>query len=343
MTTPPHPATLPPNLGTARLNGRSADDISANGASVIASVAGVAEVTHLRGPDAADSHAPALLVEVPHGADRFAHYQALRRRLRGRLPAALEHFFFANTDVGAWQYGVEVARRVVAARPDRSAVVIRCLIPRTFIDTNRVAQPDPAQPPRSLAAGGLTAGLAPYILDPNDQQLLLNMHRRYVQLVTAAFTRICGGGGFGLIPHTYGPRTMGIEQVDEHIVEALHAAAQPDVWESWPLRPEIDLLTRDQDGNEHAPAGIVRALTDAYSRAGLTACESQTYCLHPATQAFRWAMDYSDRVLCMEVRRDLLVASFDLFAQMDVQPAAIDRVSAPLADWIDAWLSDRDR
>src|SRR5689334_15142655 len=97
----------------------------------LASIEGVADVERIDGARAGTGR-PALLVEVPHGADRRAHYDALRARMVGALPDDLHVFFHVNTDVGAWQYGRRVAERVVAARPELSAVVVRCLIPRTF-------------------------------------------------------------------------------------------------------------------------------------------------------------------------------------------------------------------
>lgn len=304
----------------------------------LSTVPGVAEVRWLYGREADPAAAPTLLVEVPHGADRRAHYDALRARLRGPLPDRLEHFFFANTDVGAWQYGEHVAERLVAARPDRSALLVRCLVPRTFIDTNRLEEAEDA-----LASGGLTAGLAPYIHDDADKALLVELHRVYVGLVERAFELVCGSGGFGFIPHTYGPRSMGIARVDENIVTALHEAAKEGTWETWPLRPEVDLLTRDGDGVEHAPAGLGAALVERYRALSIEALDSKTFFLHPATQAWRWSSAYPEQVLCMEVRRDLLVEDFDLFREMAVRASAVERVGAPLVQEIGGWLESRGR
>src|SRR2546423_12804549 len=91
-----------------------------------ASIPGVADVELLgAGPTM-------LLVEVPHGADRRAHYDDLRARLGGDLPADLHAFFHVNTDVGAGQYGRRAAERVVAALPRSSAPVCPCLCSLTF-------------------------------------------------------------------------------------------------------------------------------------------------------------------------------------------------------------------
>lgn len=298
----------------------------------------IAHVERLDGPDADPSAPPALLVEVPHGADRRAHYDALRARLRGALPEDLHVFFHVNTDVGAWDYGRRVAERVITARGDRSALLVRCLVPRTFVDTNRI---EDAQD--SLASGGMTAGVAPYVRDPDDVALLLAMHRAYVALIERAYDHVCGAGGLALSPHTYGPRTMGIAKIDDEIVRALRAAHEPEAWASWPVRPEIDLITRTAEGELLAPEGVAEALKEAYRALGHEAVEGGAYTLHPSTQGYRFAKRYPGQVLCLEIRRDLLVEAYTPFEEMRVRPEAADRFAAPIATELDRALARRDR
>ena len=296
---------------------------------LVESIEGIADVEHIG--DSATP--PSLLVEVPHGADRREHYDALFSRLKGPLPERLEHFFFANTDVGAWQYGRRVAERVVERRGG-SALVVRCLIPRTFIDTNRLITAED-----TLSQGGLTPGIPPYIPPGPDHELLVSMHTQYTDLAARAYAVVCGGGGLALVPHSYGPRTMDIARVDEHIVEALHKAAEPAAWDSCPVRPEIDLLTLDGEGQRYAPEGMGPALVDAFGNLGIGAVESETYFLHVATQAHRWSTAHPEQVLCMEVRRDLLVERFSLFEEMSVSATAVEHVTGPLVDSVTSWLN----
>lgn len=292
----------------------------------IESIPEVADVERILGKDCDPSAPPALLVEVPHGADRRAHYEALRRRLVGDLPADLHIFFHANTDVGAYDYGRRVAELVVAALPGRSALVIRCLVPRTFIDTNRLENA-----PENLAKAGLTAGVAPYVRHPHDLKLLLNLHRSYVRLTEQAYPLVCDHGGFALSPHTYGPRTMNIAKIDDTIVDQLRRAHQSDIWATWPERAPIDLITRDPAGVRRAPDGMVDELLAAYRALGFEATESATYALHPEAQGSRWAQRYPDRFLCLEVRRDLLVEVYAPFEEMRVRADAVERIAWPLA------------
>jgi hypothetical protein len=267
-----------------------------------------------------------VLIEVPHGADRRAHYDGWRVRLVSDLPRDLHCFFHLNTDVGAWQYGRRVAEALARARPDLGIVLVRCLVPRTFIDTNRV--PDA---PDALATGGMTPAVAPYVDAPADRTLLGDAHRRYVELVAHAYESICGAGGFALSPHTYGPRTLAIAKIDRDIVERLREAHQPAALEAAPLRPEVDLITRRPDGARVAPNGIVEELVSAYAALGITATESATYKMSEATQSWRWQMAYPEHVLCLEVRRDLLVEAWTPFDEQVVRDDAAERFAAPLA------------
>lgn len=280
-----------------------------------------------------------LLVEVPHGADRRAHYDAMRARLGGELPEDLHEFFHVNTDEGAYDYGRDVAEAVVARDPRRAARVIRCTIPRTFIDANRLE--DAAE--GNLGEGGMTAGLQPYVRNPDDRALLLSLHRAYVTLCERAYEQTCGAGGFGLMPHTYGPIGIGgFDHIDDRIVENLRRAHAPGTVEQWPERPHVDLITRDENGERMAPASMVEDLLEAYGAMGLRAIEGESYYLHPASLGCRWSLRYPRQTLGLELRRDLL-GQWVWNEESVLDAEAIARMAAPLAEAIDAWLRERGR
>lgn len=300
------------------------------------SIEGVAHVERVDGRDASPSAAPALLVEVPHGADLRAHYDALHARMVGTLPRDLHVFFHVNTDVGAWDLGRRTAERLVALHPERSALLIRCLIPRTFVDANRVE--DAAD---GLGSGGMTAGVAPYVRDERDITLLLELHRAYVRLIERGYEEVCGAGGLVLTPHTYGPRRMGIAKIDDSIVEQLRAAHEPEAWASWRVRSEIDLITKTAEGHELAPEGTVESLRRGYEALGVGVVENGEYTLHPATQSYRWSTRYPRQVLALEVRRDLLVPSYAPFEEMRAERGAVEKLAEPIVSACDAWLRGR--
>lgn len=302
------------------------------------SVPDVVQVEWLRGSDASRDAPPDLLVEVPHGADRRAHYDRLRSRMRGVLPEDLHCFFHVNTDVGAWQFGQSVAGLVVAARPKSSVLLLRSLIPRTFIDCNRPVDVENAETDAGGDSGKLTPGVPPYVRDAGDLAMLLGLHGRYVDTVRRAFEQTCGRGGIALVPHTYGPRTLGIDGIDEQIVRRLREALAPERVESWPLRAEVDLLTRVGDGPELSPPGIEAELLSAYGDAGFEARANDTYDLHPGSLAHDWSLAYPGQILCVELRRDILVEEWRPFEEMQVDPAKVESAARVLAPVLAARL-----
>ena len=293
------------------------------------SIPGVLEVALVRGERADPGAPPDLLIEIPHGATRAADFIALAAELESPLPPDLIDFFFVNTDAGAPELGEATARALVAAEPARSAAILRCRIPRTFIDCNR--QIDAA--PEEFRAGKVTPGLMPWITAPADRARLRDRYQRYVDAVRAAAGLLRPDGAL-LLLHSYAPRTVDVE-VDMDIVASLRRAYQPEVEPTWPLRPELDVIARTPDGASHAPAAVVDAL-----RAGVApipVADSATYPLHPSTMAWEHVMARPGRALCLEVRRDLLADPFEPFREMRIGADKVARLAAPLAAAIRRW------
>ena len=106
----------------------------------VRSIAGVCDVAFHRGSAAAPDAPPDVVFEVPHGATRAHHFADLRAQLSGDYATDLEDFFFVNTDVGSPELANETARLVVTRQPRRTCAVVRCLLPRTFVDCNRTVK-----------------------------------------------------------------------------------------------------------------------------------------------------------------------------------------------------------
>jgi hypothetical protein len=296
-----------------------------NAPAPVRSVAGVCEARLVRGAAADAGAPPGLLVEVPHGATRARHFEALRAALRGPFPEDLAAFFHVNTDAGAPEYALALAERFVADAPGRSALVLASEIPRTFIDCNRVI--DAA--PEAFREGKVTPGLPPYVRDAGDRDLLRARHAAWVEAAEAAYAWVCGAGGLAVMAHSYAPRSVDVE-VDDAIVASLRRAYAPEVEPTWPLRPEVDLIARDPTGRLLAEP-LVRRAAAALEEDGYDAKVSATYPLHPSTLGHRFATRYEPRVVCVEVRRDLLVERFVPFTELAVSPAKVARIVAPLA------------
>lgn len=296
---------------------------------------GVCDVEILRGAAANAEAPPQLLLEVPHGATAASDFETLRARIRSQLPEGLADFFFVNTDAGAPEVAVEVARQVVAAAPELSAMVLRCRVPRTFVDTNR----EMAASNEALRGAGLTPGIPPYINHPDDLELLHRLYEDYQATARRAFHEVCGAGGAAIMVHSYAPRSVDVV-VDEDIVRALHRAYEPEIFATWPVRPEVDLIVRPPDGEELIDPALVEAVYAAYRAAGVAAQRGDTYPLHPSTTAWAHARRYRGRALCLEIRRDLLADPFTPFAEMRIGPQKAAAMAAPLAEgWLAWWRS----
>jgi hypothetical protein len=142
---------------------------------------------------------------------------------------------------------------------------------------------------------------------------------------------VCGAGGFAVQLHTYAPRSVGIVEVDDDIVRALRDAYRPGVLETWPVRPEVEVIGEDTEGTPMAPRGVVDAVLEACRAAGFDARENVTYRLHRGTWGWRHARRHLDRTLCIELNRACLADPFTPFAEMTISRAKVDRMVAPIA------------
>jgi predicted N-formylglutamate amidohydrolase len=296
-----------------------------------ASLPGILDVALVRGAQARPDAALDLVIEVPHGATTTADFTALAAQLTSPLPDDLIAFFHVNTDAGAPELALATARRLVADQPARSVAVLRCRIPRTFIDCNRRIDASPAE----LRAGKVTPGVMPWITTAEDRALLCAAYDRYVGAVRDAAGEL-GPGGAMLLLHSYAPRSVDVE-VDLQIVARLRRAYQPDREPTWPLRPEVDVIGRALDGTSHAPAAVVDALRGELASLGIAVADSATYPLHPTTLAWDHVMARPGRALCVEVRRDLLADRFEPFVELRIGGAQVERLAAPLARALGRW------
>ncbi|MDA8019348.1 MAG: N-formylglutamate amidohydrolase [Thermoanaerobaculia bacterium] len=276
-----------------------------------------------------EDHGPArpqLLVEIPHAADSMAHFQTVRSHLRSRLPDRLEEFFFVNTDVGTTAVARAVAERL--AERGLGTRIVRCLVPRTFVDCNR----DLSVGPDVRTDDGLTPAIPGYVQAPEDRAWLGDLHRRYHRVASSAYEEIVGRGGRCINLHTYAPRTVQLGVIGNDIVTALRRAYEPDAFEGWPLRPEVDLITETPEGLLLGDAAWLRRVREEYEAIGVGVEENGAYRLIPDTMGRVYAERYPGRLLCVEVRRDLLADPYDPFVEMKISGEKASRMARPLAD-----------
>ncbi len=268
-----------------------------------------------------------LLIEVPHGATRTSDYEAVAARMKSRLPVDLLHFFCVNTDIGAPEGALWLGQHLAAR--GLGVVVARCLVPRTFIDTNRaIGHSEPG-----IATAGLTAAIPGYIDAPDDVKWLTLQHTRYHALVKGLYEQVCGTpSGRAVQLHSYAPKSVGIDKTDAGIVEALHAAYEPAVYAQWPSRPAVDFICATPDGLFRTAPKLIAALGQAYAAAGIEAKENATYHLHPVAMGYVYAKAYPEQVVCIELNRGLLADPFVPFGVSPLPPKRIEAMVAPIAE-----------
>lgn len=297
----------------------------------LTSIPDVVDIVVVRGAGAPVDAPPDLVVEIPHGATRTEDFSALAARLTSPMPANLVDFFHVNTDAGAPELGLAIARRLVADAPALTVAVLCCRIPRTFIDCNRRIDATAEE----LRTGKVTPGLMPWITSPEDRALLRGLHDRYVDAVRDTSGRLTAGGAM-LLLHSYAPRTVDVE-VDHDIVAKLRRAYLPEIEATWPLRPEVDVIARAVDGTDHAPRAVVDTLRAELAARGIAMAQSATYPLHPSTLAWGHVMAHPGRAICVEVRRDLLADPFEPFAQMTIGEAKVERLVPAFVGALRRW------
>ena len=294
----------------------------------IKSVQEVCEVLCLTSDGAVRDAAPDLLIELPHGATRTIDFERLRDRLLSELPDQLDAFFYVNTDVGSYECASEVARRLVGSvqkgRAYRKVLILRSLIPRTFIDCNRVVTP-------ADGGGKMTPAQPEYVTAPEDRDLLESLHAAYQAVARAAYDQTCGTGGMALQIHTYAPKSVDIDRIDGNIVEALREAYEPAIYETWERRPDVDIISEAGDGTPLAPSALVTAVIQAFAEIGVEARENATYRLHPETMGYQYSAGFTGRVLCVEISRAMLADPFSPFEEMRISPQKVARMAGPIA------------
>lgn len=300
------------------------------------SIDGVCAIRVVRGAAADPAGVPDLVIELPHGATSTAAYDRLRAQLHGAYDDDLVNFFHVNTDVGSPEAADAVAHALVAAHPTRAVCVLQSQIPRTFIDCNRVVDASP----EAFREGKVTPGVPPWIRHPVDLELLRGQHAAYVAATRVAIDAVCGAGGVALLLHTYAPRSVGVE-VDDHIVASLRAAYLPDTVETWPLRPEVDVIGRSLEGVSMVDPALLADLSDGYGAIGVAVADGRTYPLHPSTWGFHHGERWPGRTLCVELRRDLLADPWDPFVEMTISADKAARMAGPLAAALGRWIGRR--
>jgi len=310
---------------------------------------GMDRVARPLGELGAELSVPDVLLEVPHGATRELDYQALRAQLSPKLPEDLIDYFFVNTDVGSTEVAYRVAEHVAEKR---TVLVLRCLVPRTFIDTNRVINRSSVPATNGTS---LSNAFPDYIRTETDRTRLLSLYDGYHEIAGRAHALVCENGGLSIAPHTYAPKSISIDSFDEGIGRALRKAYEPELYKTWNIRPEVDFITQSnevvegdaEDENSAlpeklAPMRLVEAIWRRYEERDVKCAENESYPLHPASMAHHYSARHPGQVLCLEIRRDLLADPFSPFEQMRISDDKALRMAGPIAESVVDFLAGSD-
>ena len=264
-----------------------------------------------------------LLIELPHGATKSKDFIYYLDRLQGSYPADLIDFFHVNTDVGSPEIAFDIARQL---QGQYEVHVLQSHIPRTFIDCNRVVGED-----ISYKEGGVTPATASYVEDERDLRTLYEVYEQYRSYVQALYAKICGEQqGFGLMLHTYAPRSVPIQAVNQDIVNQLRAFYDTEKIFDCKLRPEIDVIYKTPENEELSNLIWRRKLVEECTKIGLEVADGTSYPLHPVTMAYSYAKVYPGQTLCVEIRRDLVVEIWEPFSEMSIAKEKSEMLAACL-------------
>lgn len=298
------------------------------------------ELNLYAGREACESQNPQVFIELPHGATSMAELEYAKRFTRDYPGDRHDLFFMANTDQGSPEYGNylaqlltqqkywqkgELSQKAMNTISHLRVAVMRCQIPRTILDVNRLWKRDAA-----AIESGLTPGTGPYIKNKDDLSALHDIYDFYQAEAADWYQKVCGQGGFGFNLHTYAP--ISVQPKDgEYVVDALWRAYRGGDYDLYPVRPEVELITAPEPGRFLSDRQLCDALLKQYQEMGLTVAENEPYPLHESTTAYEHAAKYPGRTLTIEISRKLLAKTFDPFTIMDMDHDQVDRLTRPIA------------
>lgn len=293
----------------------------------------ILEVHVLQGADAALDAPPDVLIEVPHGATTRAHFDTVRGWLtHSEVPPDIDAFYWVNTDLGAPEYALRFAQMLTEHAPHMTVLVLRGIVPRTFADLNRVWESASG----AFQAAGLNRAVPDFIHDA-DRPVLERAHRAYQEAVEAAYAHVLSRPGtmaFNL--HTYAPISVAARP-DEPVLTTLRRAYARESYPQQVRRPTGQLITARKNGPETADPALVEAVLGAYSEAGIEMAHNTPFQLHEVTTLDARAHAWPGRVLSMELSREALAAQYAPFVPLEIDPASVERLTAPLAEGFHAW------
>lgn len=290
------------------------------------------------GSEATADLAATIFLEIPHGATTQAHLDAIKT-IGAQAPEDWDTFYWCSTDQGAPEVALEAARRLVdeawlAERlGDRAAqqaaarrvVVIRGLIPRHYIDLNRLwIDEDEAK------KTGLTPIIPSFLKDqPEPGTKLRALYRAYHEAINAQYQQTCQAQGQAMQVHTYSPRSV---SAPGGVTGALLRDAWSDAKrETWPLRPPGQLITGRADEPPLSDAQLTAMMLARFEQAQLKLSVNDPFSFHPVTTLDALGHRWPGQIMAIELGRDQLTSSYDPLGPWTPSQEAVERFGGALA------------
>ena len=304
--------------------------------------------THrLAGPEADDQAPATIFLEIPHGATTHAHLEAIKT-LDAQTPEDWDTVYWCSTDQGAPEVALRAAQLLTSPEwawaqlgqaaaqqaADRVVVLIRGLIPRHYVDLNRLWVPQD-----QTAGVGLTPTLPEFLRQqPEPGRKLQALHTRYHAAIMAQYEQTCGLGGQAMQIHTYSPRSVSAPQgVSGPLLRRAWSDAER---EQWPLRPIGQLITGRADEPPLSDAALVDALRREFEAIGVTLAVNEPFAFHPVTTLDQLAHRWPGQLTALELGREFLAQRYDPLGPWTPDVQVVERAAGALARALATRMAD---
>lgn len=286
--------------------------------------------TELFGPEA-DQEAPAtVFLEIPHGATTAAHLEAIKT-LGAEAPEDWDTVYWCTTDQGAPEVASAAAKLLVdpswamealgeRAAEDaakRGVCVVRGLIPRHFIDLNRLWIDE-----QEAKQANLTPIVPPFLKSqPKVGGQLRALYREYHSVINAQYERTCQAGGQTMQVHTYSPRSVSAPNgVSGQVLREAWSDAKR---ESWPLRPAGQLITGRADEPALSDARLSALMVEEFAKADFELSINDPFSFHPVTTLDALGHRWPGQVMAIELGRERLAERYDPLGPWTPSPTVV--------------------
>lgn len=298
--------------------------------------------THIKterfGPEATPETIATVFLEIPHGATTAAHLEAIKT-LGADTPEDWDTVYWCTTDQGAPEVAQAAADLLVdpdwarealgeqaaAQAAARAVCVVRGLIPRHFIDLNRLWIDE-----QEAKQANLTPIVPPFLkTQPQVGSKLRALYREYHSVINAQYELTCQAGGQAMQVHTYSPRSVSAPGgVSGQVLREAWSDAKR---ESWPLRPAGQLITGRADEPALSDERLTALMVEEFGRVDFALSINDPFSFHPVTTLDALGHRWPGQVMAIELGRERLAERYDPLGPWTPSPAVVSACAQAMA------------